>query len=45
MKESGERHSGRNKQNLRGSKPVTPVVPTLDDLKLTRMQASRWQQA
>jgi N6-adenosine-specific RNA methylase IME4 len=44
MKELGERHTGRNKQNLRGSKAGSPVNPTLKTLKLTYNQSSRWQQ-
>jgi N6-adenosine-specific RNA methylase IME4 len=39
MKESGERHTGRGDQKT-GSQAVTPK---LDDLKIGRMQASRWQ--
>jgi N6-adenosine-specific RNA methylase IME4 len=41
MKESGERDKGHYRKKL-ASKAVTQA-PNLADLKLTRMQASRWQ--
>jgi N6-adenosine-specific RNA methylase IME4 len=43
MAANGGRHDGSNKQNLRGSRAATPVVPTLADLGITKTQSSRWQ--
>jgi hypothetical protein len=43
MKATGERHSGENAQNLRGSQAATPVVQTLSDLGISKTDSSRWQ--
>jgi N6-adenosine-specific RNA methylase IME4 len=42
MAKSGERHTGRNKQNLRGSRAATPVEPKLADLGISKTESSRW---
>jgi hypothetical protein len=43
MKQRGERRTGSNKQNLRGSRAATPVEPKLSDLGVSKTQSSRWQ--
>ena len=40
MAERGERHSGSNKQNLRGSRAATPVTPKLSDIGVSKSQSS-----
>ena len=43
MAARGERQTGSNKQNLRGSRAVTPVAPKLSDIGVSKSQSSRWQ--
>jgi len=43
MKVRGERQTGKNEQNLRGSHAATPGEPTLSDLGVSKTQSSRWQ--
>jgi N6-adenosine-specific RNA methylase IME4 len=43
MKDRGERQTGDNRQNLRGSRVATPVTPRLSDLGVTKSQSSKWQ--
>jgi hypothetical protein len=44
MAQRGERHSGKNVENLRGSRVATPAAPKLSDLGISKSQSSRWQQ-